>query len=100
MELLQLRYFQKVAELENITKAAKYFSVPQPSMSQAISRLERDLNTKLFERRGGKLFLNEKGRAFLVYMEKTLQELDRGVAAVTGESEKISSSTMCGRFGR
>ena len=90
MELLQLRYFQKVAELENVTKAAKYFSVPQPSMSQAISRLERDLNTKLFERRGGKLFLNEKGRAFLVYVEKTLQELDCGIAAVTGDAAKIS----------
>lgn len=90
MELLQLRYFQKVAELENVTKAAKYFSVPQPSMSQAISRLERDLNVKLFERRNGKLFLNEKGKAFLIYVEKTLQELDNGVAAVTGDLERIS----------
>lgn len=90
MELLQLRYFQKVAELENVTRAAKYFSVPQPSMSQAISRLERDLNVKLFERRNGKLFLNEKGRAFLVYVERTLQDLDNGIAAVTGDSEKIS----------
>jgi len=90
MELLQLRYFQKVAELENVTKAAKYFSVPQPSMSQAISRLERDLNIKLFERRNGKLFLNEKGRAFLIYVERALQELDNGIAAVTEDSEKIS----------
>ena len=57
MELLQLRYFQKVAELESVTKAARYFSIPQPSMSQAIARLERDLNTRLFERRNGKLFL-------------------------------------------
>ena len=55
MELLQLRYFQKVAELENVTKAAKYYSVPQPSMSQAISRLERDLNVKLFERKKRKI---------------------------------------------
>lgn len=90
MELLQLRYFQKVAELENVTKAAKYFGVPQPSMSQAVSRLERDLNVKLFERRNGKLLLNDKGRAFLVYVERTLQDLDNGIAAVTGDAEKIS----------
>lgn len=90
MELLQLRYFQKVAELENVTKAAKYFSVPQPSMSQAISRLERDLNAKLFERRNGKLFLNEKGKAFLFYVERMLQELDNGVAAVAADTGKIS----------
>ena len=90
MELLQLRYFQKVAELENVTKAARYFSVPQPSMSQSIARLEKELNTKLFERRNGKLFLNAKGQEFLVYVERMLQELDNGVAAVTGEREKIS----------
>ncbi len=90
MELLQLRYFQKVAELENVSKAARYFSVPQPSMSQAITRLERDLNVKLFERRNGKLFLNNSGRTFLVYVERVLRELDQGVAAVTGNQEVIS----------
>ena len=41
MELLQLRYFQKVAEMESMTQAARYFSIPQPSMSQSIARLEK-----------------------------------------------------------
>ena len=90
MELLQLRYFQKVAELGNMSKAARYFSIPQPSMSQAVSRLEKDLNVKLFERRNGKIFLNENGRVFLSYAERALQELDNGVAAVTDNSLKIS----------
>ena len=48
MELLQLRYFQKVAELESITKAATFYMIPQPSMSQTISRLEKELKVKLF----------------------------------------------------
>ena len=90
MELLQLKYFQKVAELESITEAARYFSIPQPSMSQVILRLERDLNVKLFERRNGKLFLNEKGKTFLASVEKMLRELDNGVASVTGDSDRIS----------
>ena len=90
MELLQLRYFQKVAELENVTKAAAYFLIPQPSMSQSIARLEKELNVKLFERKGSRLFLNAKGREFLEYVERVLQELDNGVAAATGASEKIS----------
>lgn len=90
MELLQLRYFQKVAEMESITKAAKYYLIPQPSMSQTISRLEKELNVKLFERKNGKLFLNEQGKTFLVYVERVLQNLDNGIASVTGASEKIS----------
>ena len=90
MELLQLRYFQKVAQLENVTQAAKYFSVPQPSMSQAMARLERELNTQLFERRSGRLFLNEKGRLFLGHVERMLKELDSGIAAVNADPGVIS----------
>ena len=41
MELLQLRYFLTVAELLNISHAAKYHRIPQPAMSKTISRLER-----------------------------------------------------------
>ena len=90
MELRQLRYFQKVAELENITLAARHFLIPQPSMSQTISRLEKELGTTLFDRKNGKLFLNEQGKLFLKHVERVLQELDNGVTAVAEKHEKIS----------
>lgn len=90
MELRQLRYFQKVAEMENITLAAKHFMIPQPSMSQTISRLEKELGNTLFDRKNGKLFLNEQGKIFLQHVERVLQELDNGVAAVAEKNEKIS----------
>lgn len=92
MELLQLRYFQKVAEMESITKASNYFMIPQPSMSQTISRLEKELGVKLFDRRKGKLFLNERGRNFLVYVNHALQELENGISAVTEQTETISGT--------
>lgn len=92
MELLQLRYFQKVAEDESITKASKFFMIPQPSMSQTISRLEKELGVKLFDRRNGKLFLNERGQRFLDYVNRALRELDNGVTAVTEQTEAISGS--------
>ena len=92
MELRQLRYFQKVAELENITLAARHFMIPQPSMSQTISRLENELKVKLFDRKNGKLFLNEQGRTFLAHVERVLQELDDGVASVTETGDSISGS--------
>lgn len=90
MELRQLRYFQKVAEMENITLAARHFLIPQPSMSQTISRLEKELGSPLFDRKNGKLFLNEQGKIFLTHVERLLQELDSGVAAVSEKGEKIS----------
>lgn len=92
MELLQLRYFQKVAELESITKAAKFYMIPQPSMSQTITRLEKELNVKLFDRRNGKLFLNENGRLFYQYVEAAIREMDNGIAALTAASDDVSGS--------
>lgn len=82
MELLQLQYFVTVARLENITHAAKRHGVPQPAMSQTISRLEKDLGVRLFDRQGNRLHLNEKGALFLGYAEKALGELETGADAL------------------
>ena len=80
MELLQLRYFQTVARFESVTKAAHHHGVPQPSMSQTISKLERELgNVKLFDRINNRLYLNENGKRFLEYVDKALMTLDNGV---------------------
>lgn len=92
MELLQLRYFQKVAELESITKAAKFYRIPQPSMSQTITRLEKELNVKLFDRRNGKLFLNDNGKLFYQHVQAAIREMDNGIAALTAVSDDISGS--------
>lgn len=90
MELLWLRYFEKVADYESVTKAAKHFMVPQPSMSQTIARLEDELGKKLFDRRNSKIFLNEDGKVFYQYVKTALRELDNGVTAVTTRPEHIS----------
>lgn len=95
MELLQLRYFQTVARMESISHAAEYYNIPQPAMSQTISRLEDSLGgVKLFERRNGRLFLNEEGKTFLEYVDKALFELDKGVDALENKSEKEIQGTV------
>ncbi|MBQ2865141.1 MAG: LysR family transcriptional regulator [Clostridia bacterium] len=93
MELLQLRYFVTVARTENITKAAQEYSIPQPAMSQTIARLERELGgVRLFDRKNGRIFLNEQGRTFLRYAEKALQSIDDGVQALKSSEDHISGS--------
>lgn len=79
MELSQLRYFQMVARLENMSRAAELLYVSQPSLSVSIAKLEEELGVKLFDRSGGRVHLNDDGRQFLDNIEKSLAYLDRGV---------------------
>ncbi|MBQ8815141.1 MAG: LysR family transcriptional regulator [Lachnospiraceae bacterium] len=91
MELLQLRYFRTVASYESITKAAEYYHIPQPAMSQTIARLEKELGgIRLFDRKNGRLFLNDKGRTFLESVDRALNELDKGVSSVTTDQTRIA----------
>ncbi len=63
MELQQLRYFIEVANTGNITKAAKKLSIAQPALSQSVKRLEDELGTELFNRRGRRIYINPAGEA-------------------------------------
>ena len=57
MDLTQLRYFARIADLGSMTQAAKALRISQPSLSVAVRKLEDDLDTQLFlrDRRGMKL---------------------------------------------
>ena len=62
MEIHQLRYFVTVAELSNFTRAAEKCFVSQPSLSQQIIKLEKELGQPLFERLRRKVRLTEAGQ--------------------------------------
>jgi LysR family transcriptional regulator, hydrogen peroxide-inducible genes activator len=72
MEMHQLRYFAKVAELGNVTRAAEACFVSQPSLSQQLTKLERELGQPLFERLGRGVRLTEAGRLFKIYCDQIL----------------------------
>ncbi|MFJ6621998.1 LysR family transcriptional regulator [Kitasatospora sp. NPDC091335] len=81
MDLNTLTQFLAVARLEHLSRAAGELRVAQPSLSRSIARLEAELGTPLFER-GGRLRLNDAGRLFRDYVERSLGELEAGRRAV------------------
>lgn len=92
MELLQLRYFLTVAQMLNISHAAKHHMIPQPAMSKTISRLEKELGIPLFDRYKNKLTLTAEGEAFysavsrsLSSIDSTAQSINRADAPLSGE---------------
>ena len=82
MELSQLRYFITVAELGNMSKAAETLFVSQPNLSTSISRLEEEVGVPLFDRRRGKITLNQNGALLLKSVKRAVSILDAGVQAV------------------
>lgn len=76
MELSQLRYVLAVAEAGNFTRAAARENIAQPSLSQQIIKLERELGHKLFHRLGRKAVLTEAGVAFVERARRILFEVE------------------------
>lgn len=83
MELLQLLYFQVVAQEEHITRAANALHVSQPALSKTIKRLEDELGVALFTRVGKTIRLNANGEIFLRYVTTALSALSDGKNTLT-----------------
>ena len=91
MELLQLRYFLEVAESEHVTHSAQKLRVSQPSLTQAISRLERELGVQLFEPEGRGIRLTEAGRFYSKRIAKAVGEIDSATSELVRFDEERSS---------
>ncbi len=91
MDLKQLEYFVRVAELESFTRAATALGVAQPALSRQVRLLEVELRQNLLVRNGrgavpteaGKLLL-EHGRGILHQVERAREELGRVRGALAG----------------
>jgi LysR family transcriptional regulator, transcription activator of glutamate synthase operon len=77
MELQQLKYFQTVARLGHMTRAAEVLYVSQPSLSRSIARLEQELGAPLFDRQGRRIRLNQYGQVLLRRVEFAFEDLER-----------------------
>ena len=82
MELRQLKYFVKVAELLSFSKAAKALYITQSTLSQQIKQLEDELDMALFFRNNHKVTLTEAGETFLEGAKKTLADADDNKAKI------------------
>ncbi|MEV4440074.1 LysR substrate-binding domain-containing protein [Streptomyces sp. NPDC049577] len=82
MQLQQLRYFATVAEVRHFTRAAEALHVAQPSLSQAIRALERELGAELFHRARGGITLTDAGETLLPHARRILADTETARRAV------------------
>ena len=65
MDLRGLMTFSKIAELGSFSKAAEYLGYTQSAVSIQMKELEKELNVRLFDRIGKKIYLTEQGKEAL-----------------------------------
>ncbi|MRG85102.1 LysR family transcriptional regulator [Salinibacillus xinjiangensis] len=82
MELRQIKYFIKVAELEHVSEAAAELHVAQSAVSRQIANLEIELGVKLFLRGGRKISLTPVGEIFLEHVKRAMLEFNKAERAI------------------
>ena len=81
MELRQLRYLVRVAELGSMGRAAADLGVVTSTLSQQISRLESELATRLLNRGAAGVVPTDAGLAFIQQAQLVLRHADGAVQA-------------------
>ena len=79
----------KVHETGNYTRAAEQLSLTQPAVSQHIKQIEKELNTSLFVRSGGKIRPTPDGKLVIEYAERVLSLYENLQQALLDQKRSI-----------
>ena len=90
MELRHLRTFAAAAERESFTRAAEALDLTQAAVSQQVAALEKELGTKLVERRGRGVCLTAAGRRLSEYALQILDLVAEASRQVGGVEQHVS----------
>lgn len=74
MTLLQLKYVTAIAEVGTITEAANRLYISQPSLTNAIHELEKEMKLIIFQRTNKGISLTREGEEFLGYARQVLEQ--------------------------
>lgn len=85
----QIRYFLALRDERNFTRAAKRCGVTQPSLTNAIKRLEDEFGGSLFRRGQGGAELSPLGKAVLPYLD----QIEQLAALAKHEAANIAAAT-------
>lgn len=72
MNLKQFRYVLTLADEGSFSRAAETLNIKQPSLSQYIKKIEKEVGMELFDRSGGDVRLTDAGRAYIDIGRKML----------------------------
>ena len=99
MELRHLRYFEAIAAVGNVTRAAETLHISQPSLSQAIKELEADVGHPLLVRGPRGSVLTDAGREFSKHASDILARLPQAREAARHAASGTGGQLVIGFTG-
>ncbi|MED3863121.1 LysR family transcriptional regulator [Priestia megaterium] len=96
MEIRVLRYFLAVAREGNITRAADFLHVTQPTLSRQLKDLEQELGKKLFIRSSHSVILTDEGMLLRNRAEEIVNMVDKLEAEFSSMEETIGGDVYIG----
>jgi len=98
MDFKQIEIFLKVVDYQSLTKVAEELQTTQPVISNTIKRMEKELDTQLFIRKGKTLYPSAQGRLFYDLAKSQMFSVNHMISKLNaGLSEKqeiVVASTM------
>lgn len=97
MTLQQLKYAITVAESGTITEAATRLYISQPSLTNAIHELEKEMNITIFNRTNRGIVISKEGEDFLGYARQVLEQasiLEDRYKGASGGKKQFCVSTQ------
>lgn len=91
MTLQQLKYVVAVADKGTISKASKELFVSQPSLTNAIRELEKEMNISIFNRTNKGTVVSQEGEKFLRYARQVLEQASLLESAFKGNVKQKKS---------
>lgn len=76
MRIQQLEYLERIVEAGSINEAAKRLFLTQPSLSNAVKKLENEMGIQIFQRSSGGISLTAEGREFMTYSKQILDQVN------------------------
>lgn len=96
MNFRQLKYFVRVFEMQNMTRAAESLHIAQPALSQQIALLEEDLSVKLLVRGPKGVHATQEGDLLYRHAQTILRQLDTTRSLLTKTDDQISGTVSIG----
>lgn len=92
MDIKQLECFVNLAETLNFSLTAQAMFLSQPTVSNQIKQLEKEIGFKLFERTKREVELTKAGASFYEDIKDVIANINQGIVKARNFAEKYDST--------